>query len=242
MRHIKKLVSVFERIRFKISDIECIGGTERGLVAEGPLFKDQAALLETLNDFEKCRFIKFIGYDQRKMHNNEFEVIIDNIGEIKPFRTHNDIINEMRNLSDDTLGTDYPSVRAHLNNAEKILFDKDRDDYSEVGHYCLLAYEDFLELVCRKLEIDTAGMSRNNTNERFKKILSKFRELGKSEREIDLLGALQHYCGCSKDFNEKIEHRELKTNSTFEEAKKGFLHTFLVIIETKFFLDRISGS
>ncbi len=238
MRHIKKLVAVFERTKFKISDIECIGGTERGLVAEGPLFKDQVALLETLNDFQKCRFIKFIDYNQRKMHTNEFEVIIDNIGEIKPFRTHNDIINEMRNLSDDTFGINYPGVRAHLNNAEKILFDKGRDDYSEVGHYCQLAYQDFLESACKKLGIDTAAMNRDKTNERFKEIVSKFRELEKSEKEIDLLEALQHYWGCSNDFNEKVEHRGVKANSKFEEAKKGFLYTFLVIIEIERFLDQ----
>lgn len=236
MRHIRRLVTVFERTRFKISDIEFIGGAERGLVSEGPLFKDRVALLETLNDFEKCGFIKFVDYDQRKMHNNEFEVIIDNIGEIKPFRTHNDIINEMRNLSEDILGVKYPHVRTHLSNAEKILFDDSRDDYSEVGHYCQLAYQDFLELVCKKIGVDTQGIHGDQTNNRFKKIIEKFRIEKEDKREINLLEALHHYWGCSSDYNEKIEHRKVGENSTFEEAKKGFLYTFLVIVEIERFI------
>lgn len=239
LRNIKALVSFFERTVFKISDIASIGGTQRQSVEDGPFFRDISAIVETLQEFEGRGLVKLINYEERNFGNNEFEVIIDNIGDIKPFRTHNDILSDMRNFSDDYLGNNYPGVRGHLRNAEKILYDTKKEDYSDVGHYCQLAYEDFLELVCKNLSIDTSDLERKGlTNDRFERIANKLQEKKQDRKWLELLKALGHFRGCSSDFNEKVEHRGTKNNSTFDEAKKGFLYTFLVINEIHSFVEK----
>lgn len=235
MSKIRQLVEKFGQTVFTIGEIESVGGTQRTTINEGVFWRDKAAIVETLNSLRKRDVIKYEGeillqtpWDF-KDKNFKFEVMPENIGDLKPFQTPIDIFKDMKNFLENNLVADFKTVNNYLRSAENSLAVKDKLDYSDVGHFCQLAYEDFLNICCKKLTIDVSGIKLEHTGSRLLEIAEK-NKVG--ETHTLLIKALIDFHYASSKFNEKNEHRDQNTIKTnYKDAEKGFFYTYLIIQE-----------
>jgi hypothetical protein len=186
--HIKQLVSEFPTTIFSLNDLPNIGGRARVLVSESTFWNDKDAVSETMEWLRGKNIVKYDAIDWTK--NTKFAVIVENLNGLSHYVTPQDIMNNIYMSLQTTLGEKYKTVFDNLRDAGKLLSVKNSHDYSDVGHKCQVAYEEFLDSLIKELGISTVN-GKEKTKNHLTEILAT--KKNGSERQMKLVQCLDEF-------------------------------------------------
>ncbi|BAS29370.1 hypothetical protein [Limnochorda pilosa] len=110
----------------------------------------------------------------------------------------------------------------------------DEHDYSEIGHKCREAMQEFAEQLYQQVvpASQQRTLPKDKTVDRTRAVLETWKpEAG--DTTVALLDALLVYWGAVSDLGHKVEHRSQKAGRplTLQDAERAVLYTYLVMAE-----------